>query len=184
MIALVALAVALTQREFRQPKVELPSVVAQDYRAYLSGNLPLTLLTADVKRMERFFVEQGVPFETRVFDLGMMSYGLLGGRTHLLAGRSSALFVYRGPNRQALICQMYRGGLSELPAPDERRENNGVTFLVYRKSGLTLVFWPEGPIVCVLVGEGDVEAIVQLAFAKAMRVTDAATSAEVAEVDR
>jgi len=149
---------------------ELPSEVAQDYRNYKTDKLPLMLKTEDVKEMEKFFSEEGIPFKTRVFELGMMNYRLLGGRTHKLITRMSAFFVYRGKGDDILICQMYPGRVTELPAGAVQRENNGIRFYVYRVKGLTLTFWQEGAVTCVLTSDIDPEELLQLAFAKAVKV--------------
>jgi hypothetical protein len=128
------------------------------------------LKTEDVKEMEKFFSEEGIPFKTRVFDLGMMNYRLLGGRTHKLITRKSAFFVYRGKGDDILICQMYPGRVTELPAGAVQRENKGIRFYVYRVKGLTLTFWQEGAVTCVLTSDIDPEELLQLAFAKAVKV--------------
>jgi hypothetical protein len=148
----------------------LPDVVARDFTAYRAGTLPLTLRTSDVAAVERLFVAGGAPFAMRVFDLGMMQYQLVGGRVHRLRGRPSALFVYRGPGDRNLVCQMYEGQLADLPRSDDVREHNGITFQVYRAGTTTLVFWQEGAVVCVLASDADVEAVIQLAYAKAIKV--------------
>jgi hypothetical protein len=51
---------------------------------------------------EAFFAPNGVAFPTRMFDLAMMGYHLVGGGTHALRGRPSALFVYRAAGGRAL----------------------------------------------------------------------------------
>ena len=149
-------------------KPALPELVAQDFRAYRTQQLPLDLTTADVKQMDEFFTTHGLPFSPRVFDLGMMQYQLVGGRTHRLAGQPSALFVYRGPAGEELLCQMFPGQVAQLPAGAERRENKGIEFFIYRKGGTTAVFRQEGTIICALVSDIAPEAVTQLAFAKAM----------------
>ncbi len=146
-----------------------PAAVETDFEAYRSGRLALALETADTRTMEAFFAANGIRFRTRVFDLGMMKYRLAGGRVHRLAGRPSALFVYLGEKEKALICEMYEGRMEELPPPGERREHNGFTFFIYRHSGMTAVFWQEGPVTCVLVSDIDSEEVIALAFAKAMK---------------
>jgi hypothetical protein len=65
---------------------------------------------------------------------------------------------------------MYEGSVSDLPDPIERRTNDSIDFYLHREGELTLVFWQEGGVVCVLVGDGDPEAVLGLAFAKAVRV--------------
>ena len=149
---------------------DLPSAVAQGYRDVRSGSLPLTLETPDVKKMEAFFAEGAVGFPARVFDLGMMRYRLLGGRVHALAGQRTALFVYRGENGQTVVCQMYLRGPA-LPDGAVTRQHEGIAFSVYQREGVTVVFWREGETMCVLAGDGASEAVIALAYAKAMKVT-------------
>jgi Putative zinc-finger len=148
----------------------LLSQMALDYRNYKADKLPLMFKTEDVKEMERFFTQEGIPFKTRVFDLGMMNYRLLGGRTHKFATRKSAFFVYRGKGDAILVCQMYSGRTSDLPDGAVLRENKGIEFYVYRMKNLTLVFWQEGAVTCVLASDIDPEELAQLAFAKAVKV--------------
>ncbi len=161
----VAVGVALLVRS-RQPT--LPAAVERDYQAILTEQVPLELVTDEVTRLETYFSTHGIPFQTRVFDLGMMNFHLVGGRVHRLQQRPSALFVYRGPDRRLLVCQMYAGRREELPPPAARRTNNGIDFFVYRVGDRTVVFWQEGPIICALVSDADSETVIQLAFAKAM----------------
>ena len=150
----------------RQPN--LPAVVAQDYLAYRTQQIALELSTADVKQMEAYFAGHGVAFNTRVFDLGMMKYQLAGGRVQRPGRAPRALFVYRGPANQQLICQMFAGQVGELPQGATLRENKGIKFYTYQTKGVTAVFWQEGAVVCVLVSDIPPEEVVQLAFAKAM----------------
>lgn len=153
---------------------ELLSEVARDYRNYKAEKLPLAFETGDVAELERFFSAGGIAFQTRVFDLGMMGYHLVGGRVHQMLNRPSALFVYRGKDNRILLCQMYpmsSGQALELPPTGAvLRENKGIRFHVYRVNGLTLVFWQEGAVTCVLTSEIDPEEVIQLAFAKAMKI--------------
>jgi hypothetical protein len=65
---------------------------------------------------------------------------------------------------------MYEGQVAALPPPAERRTNDGIEFLVYRDGDVTVVFWQEGEIACALAANGDPEAAVRLAFAKAVKV--------------
>lgn len=149
----------------------LPSAVAQDYRNYKAEKLPLMLKTGEVRKMEKFFSAGGIAFQTRVFDLGMMNYHLVGGRVHQLLKRQSALFVYRGKEGRILICQMYPGLVTELPPQGTiLRENKGIRFYIYRVNGLTVAFWQEGAVTCVLTSDIDPEEVIQLAFAKAVKI--------------
>ncbi|MGH9847469.1 MAG: hypothetical protein ACREEM_52925, partial [Blastocatellia bacterium] len=96
---------------------------------------------------------------------------LVGGRVHQLTNRQSALFVYRGKDNRILICQMYPGQVTELPSSGASlRENKGTRFYIYRVNGLTVVFWQEGAVTCVLTSDSNPEEVIQLAFAKAVKI--------------
>ncbi|MEO7165615.1 MAG: zf-HC2 domain-containing protein [Spartobacteria bacterium] len=145
----------------------LPASLARNYQAYEAQTLALEMTTRDVKQMEIYFHENDVRFATRVFDLAMMNYDLVGGRVQRLRGEKSALFVYRGKGNHPLLCQMYEGRPEDLPAGAIRREHKGIMFYRYQIKGLTVVFWPEGGVMCALVSDIAPEKVVDLAFAKA-----------------
>ena len=117
--------------------------------------------------MENYFDGHEVEFKTRVFDLAMMDYQLIGGRVERLRGQKSALFVYRGPRNHDLLCQMYPGKEEDLPRGAVRREHKGITFYRYQVRGLTVVFWPEQGVMCALVSDIAPVDVVDLAIAKA-----------------
>jgi anti-sigma factor RsiW len=152
------------------PSADLAGAVARDYAEYSIGSLELGLQSSDGAAVESLFARGGIAFRSSVFDLGMMQYRLAGGRVHRLRGRPSALFVYRGPDGRVLMCQMYEGLLADLPRTGDVREHHGVTFQVYRAGAITLVFWQEGGVVCVLASDAAPEAVIQLAYAKAVKV--------------
>ena len=147
----------------------LPDEAASDFARVADGSLALDESTPDAATLERFFESRGIPFRTRVLDLSMMGYGLIGGRVHSLWGRPAALFVYRGPDGDLLLCEMYRGTLEELPGGARRFEHGGIEFRAYRRGGATEIFWQEGDVTCVLVSGSPLEAVLPLAFAKAMK---------------
>ncbi len=152
---------------FRSSSV--PDSVADLYRAYASNALSLEVASTDPAELERY-LGRGLPFSTRVFDLGMMGFQLEGAKVQPLGGRDGALIAYRGADGRVLLCQMYQGSVRDLPEPLDRRTNDGITFHLYREGDATLVFWQEGGVVCVLAAEGDPESVLQLAFAKAVRI--------------
>ena len=164
-LAAAALALLLVS----QPRANLVDAVARDFAEYSNGSVTLDLRSSDGTAVESLYARGGIDFRTRVFDLGMMQYRLVGGRIHRLRGRPSALFAYRGPEGRDLVCQMYEGQLAQLPRSDDVREHNGITFQVYRAGSLTLVFWQEGAVVCVLASDAESEAVIQLAYAKAAK---------------
>jgi anti-sigma factor RsiW len=149
--------------------VDVPAELAQDFAAYRDGILTLEIVASDAKEVE-LYLEQHLDFDARVFDLAMMEYLPVGGRVHEAGGAPSALFVYRGPDGRILVCQMFRGRREELPAAGERRVNDGIEFQVYERDGKTVVAWQEGEVVCVLVSDIQREQVIQLAFAKAVKV--------------
>lgn len=148
----------------------VPAEVAAHFAQVRAGAIALDTATGDVAALEAFFRRVGIRFPTRVFDFGMMGYELAGGRVHSVAGRQSALFAYRAAEGRRVICQMYEGRLDELPAAAESVEHDGITFRVYREGSLTLVFWQEGGVVCVLASDGGAEEAIALARAKAVKV--------------
>jgi len=154
----------------RRPVADLPDAVERAYADYESGALRLDTATDDAPALQAFFARHGIAFATRVFDLNMMGYRLTGGRTHTLGLRPSALFVYRAAGGRELICQMYEGTLAHLPAGGEERTHNGIAFRIYRSGALTLVFWQEGAVVCVLASDAPTGEVIQLAYAKAVKV--------------
>jgi anti-sigma factor RsiW len=166
--AVVVAALLWTTRD--STSAPAPEEVAADFRRYTAGALSLDTRTSDPAALEARLEDAGLGFPARVFDFGMMAYRLTGGGVHRVGGRPSALFAYEGDGTLRLLCQMYAGTLADLPAPAERRANDGIEFLVYRDGDVTLVFWQEGPVVCVLAANGDPEAAITLAFAKAVRV--------------
>jgi len=144
----------------------VPADVSRDYAEYRAGRLPLERLTADAAALNAFFAQRNLGFPSRVFDLGMMGYRLVGGRVHHVGREPSAFFVYQGPAGQVLLCEMYEG---VPPAGTEDRLHDGIIFHVHRRGHTTLVFWQEGDVACVLVSDIAPEEVVQLAFAKAMK---------------
>jgi len=149
---------------------DLPSAVGRDFAAYRKAVLSLDTASGDGPTLERYFAWRGLAFRTRVFDLGMMGYGLVGARVHRLDGRPSALFAYRGVDDRTLVCQMFEGSVDELPRGGEAREHDGIQFRLFQEHGSTLVFWMEGSVVCALVSDIPREDVVQLAYAKAVKV--------------
>jgi anti-sigma factor RsiW len=145
----------------------LPQVVARDFRTYQNQKLVLELNTPNVKKLEAFFADHGLPFTPHVYDLSAKDYQLVGGRVQYLRQQRTEWVVYRGPNNQALVCQMYVGNVSKLPVGSVEREHRGKKFHVYQVKGVTMVFWQDRKVVCVLISDMPAENVVQLAFAKA-----------------
>jgi anti-sigma factor RsiW len=163
------LAIAIVGGVWWWQRAPTPDEVADDYVAYTQDEHALDYATQDTQALTRYFVDRGIRFRTRVWDLGMMQYTLVGGSVRSHRGRPSALFVYRGSGGERVICQMYLA-LPPSAGSSERRTHNGTDFTVHRRGDITLVFWQEDDgVTCVLASRGDADALVQLAFAKAER---------------
>ena len=132
--------------------------------------LPLTLVTGDPAALEQHFRDSGLSFRSRVLDLRMMRYELLGGRRHQVDGHPSALFVYRGLAGERVICQMFVAEILRFTARAAVRESGGMKFYIQRRGNITAVFWSEGNVVCVLASTMDSDSVIALAMAKAMKV--------------
>ena len=148
---------------------ELPLAVARDFVEYRRGALELERVTEDVAVIQDFFTDRALGFDARVFDLAMMGYHPVGGKVHSRGAGRSALFVYAREDGRPVICQMLLGDVRELPGGATRREHDGIEFFVYEREGVTVVFWQEGSVICVLASDIPGEDLVQLAFAKAMK---------------
>jgi len=151
----------------RDVDLDLPAQAARDLEAVGSRTLPLDAQVSDAAALERYFAESAGP-RVRVIDLAMMGIVLEGGVRHTLDGHQSALYSYRTPSGARLVCQMYEGRLADLPPSDEVREQNGFRFQIYTRGAVTLVFWQEGELVCVLASELPADDVIALAIAKAM----------------
>lgn len=147
---------------------DFPTAAVHDFDAVNAGKLPLQFQTADAAQLQAWFDSQ-LSIPSRVFDLGMMGYRLVGGRIDELRGRRSALFVYRRDEGGIVICEMFEGVTSSLPPGAERRQNNGIDFFVFQRDGATAIFWQEGEVVCVLASRINRDDVIALAYAKAMR---------------
>jgi len=163
-----AAAAGLATAIYLRRRLDIPDEAAASYVAYRKGEKSMEITAGDPAALERFFNER-LPFRTRVFDLAMMRYTLVGGRVDRLGGHASAMYAYDGPDDRHLLCQMYSGTLSELPPPDERRTQNGIAFQIYSRGPHTAVFWSEGAVTCVVVSDMPAADTIGLAFAKAMK---------------
>lgn len=134
---------------------DLPSRVAHDFLRVRDGALLVGLRTDDPATLEAHFADQGLPFPARVRDLRNKGYRLRGGRAHTLAGRPSALVVYRGPEDALLVCQTVSGAVSELPAPEEKTERGGLAVSTFHREASTQVFWQSGSTLNSCVSAGD-----------------------------
>lgn len=149
-----------------------PEPVEQAYAAFVAvrdDGQALERRTTDAATLERYFNEPARGPHIRVIDLAMMGWRLEGGSRRALGSAPSALYAYRSADHtDELVCQMYVGELSGLPAAQAIHRENGFEFHVYVRNGTTLVFWEEGPLVCVLAADLPTPDVLALAVAKAM----------------
>jgi anti-sigma factor RsiW len=146
---------------------DLADDVANNFVDFRDGRLTLAVSTQDADELERYFDRAEMNHDVRVLDLAMMEYGVDGGRV-LATDPPRAMFVYDGPGDVRLMCQMFLLAYAGLPDGGERRTHNGIEFVIYERQGVTLVFWMEGDVMCVLSSDIGREEVVGLAFAKAM----------------
>ena len=149
-------------------EADLASAALDAWRTVDSRPAVLEIRSSSAAELEQFFRGRALPFEARVFDLAMMGWQLEGARLHEVAGRRTSLWSYRSADGRLLVCLMFLGEMGELPEPDQRIEHEGRPFHVFRRAGRTIVFWPEGRVLCALVGEGNATEVIELAKAKAM----------------
>ena len=133
-----------------------------------AGTTPIEVRTDEPARLTKHVAVYGAP--SKVFDFGMMAFRLEGGTIHGTGRLATALSVYDGPGGIRLVCQMFHGRADELPLGSELRERNGVVFRIFERNGVTLAFWQEGDVLCVLASDVAREQLVDLAVAKAMKI--------------
>ena len=146
---------------------DFPSEVAQDYRKIRNGTLDLERYAQDPKELDQFFSRRGVPFSTQVADLRALHYRLVGGRIHQLINRRSVLYVYQGRSGEVLLCEMFVGDMTDLPSGGVLRECQRKKFMVCRDKTISLVFWQDGEMACVLASDIDSEQLFQAALLEA-----------------
>jgi anti-sigma factor (TIGR02949 family) len=150
-----------------RPQPDLVDDAARDFLSFRADSLPMEMHTDDRVALEQHLAGANFGFPVRVFDFASMGYNVAGGGVHQIAGRRSALFVYRSDADARVLCQMFAGSENDLGPPDVERENAGVRFSGYERNGVAMVFWVEGDMLCLLALAGDMEAAMQMAFAKA-----------------
>lgn len=167
-VAAAAALVLFVAGPWRQTVADPVDEAQAAYVSIRDGAAELALRTGDAVTLERFFTAAGSGPRVRVIDLGMMGWSLEGGALRRIAAQPSALYAYRSATGARLVCQMYPGRLPDLPVADETRAENGFEFRVYSRGGVTLVFWQEGDLVCVLAADLPAAEVLALAVAKAM----------------
>ncbi len=168
-VGLAAAAVLLLYLLWPRDRPDFVGAAASDFGAFRSATLALELVTEDPIALQSFFDRDEAAVRARVFDFGMMGYRLAGGRVLRFAGRDAVLFAYHGAEGRDLLCIMYRGEAGELPPGAVVHDREGIRFTAYQRAGVTLVFWQEGAVMCVLAANLPPEEAVQLAAAKARR---------------
>jgi len=153
----------------QRAEVAYPSAAIGDYEALRTGTVALQFATADAGELERALVQLELGFRPRVLDLAMMGWRLQGGRASELRGAKAALFSYVDSAGRVVVCEMYGGTLKDLPEGGERFERGGFSFVEYQERGVRAIFWAEGSVICVLVGELPSADLRALAIAKAMQ---------------
>ncbi len=98
----------------------------------------------------------------------MQGFELVGGRLHRVASRSSVLVAYRTSSGELVLCEMFLGSATKARHGAEVRRERGIEFFLHRAGRMTVVFWQEGRVTCVLASEGDAQALFRLAVAKAI----------------
>lgn len=164
-VAVVLLGLSMYWLRPRDPA----SALAQEFENVRQDRVSLPTITSDPVALQRYFDERGLGFDARVFDFGMMGLRLVGGAERDVAGRRTAIFVYRASDGRIVVCQMYEGRVPATTEAEVRRREDGLEFHVFDRDGRTVVLWQEGNVVCALVADGDRESAVQLAFAKGQK---------------
>lgn len=139
--------------------------VFADYAAVLKA--PAAFEVESAEALAHRWQQANLDFPVRVLDLSEIGVPLVGGAARALGGQPAAMALYQG--LEGLIaCWMFPGEEADLPPPLAEHERGEFRFKVYRRGDASLVVWREGDVLCALAAPGEVQQVLDLAFAKAM----------------
>jgi hypothetical protein len=160
LIVAIALTLLLRAPQSLDPALRLTS-------ALIDGEATLTLAESDLIAVENRLLARGADRPVRVIDLQMMGWSLVQADV-VNDPPQRTVFVYRHADGRVLICQMWRGSLSQLPRPVAVHRHREFAFQDYQHDTISMVAWEERGFVCVLGGRLPLDQIRELAIAKAM----------------
>lgn len=143
--------------------------LSDEWSEHAGATLPADLAVLDAVGLAERFAGAGLDFPARVIDLAAMDVKVVGGSTRSFDGRPATLVLYDAPFGR-MLCRMIHdpGRASIVPESPPALRENGFEFRTIEHAGLSLVFWHEGPVACVLVARAAVTELLALARAKAM----------------
>jgi len=142
--------------------------VAQDYVQYRNRQLTMEFSGENRASLARFMDQHGFPPHERMLELGSAEFRFAGWAIDALEQRPAIFLAYESSADKRILCQMWPGSLAELPRGAEiHAEGQTSAVYVYDVDSLTLAFWQEGSILCVLASDIGRDKLVELAVAKA-----------------
>jgi len=143
-LAIVGLAISLV----RDPG--LPAHVSEHYMRVAGGLVSPTIRIVDAASLSGP-MSASAPGAVRVPEIGGSGWRLEGGTHGELGGRPAATAIYRNGIGEFLVWHAVDGTTDELPLTADVRDFDGRRYFVHYKATNTLVFWQEGPRLCVIV---------------------------------
>lgn len=140
-------------------------IVADIFQGYEAGTRSMQFTPTSSKCIEDHLAGMGMTWNQNMIELE--GHRFTGGCITQTEDCDYATFAYRNDQNKLVTCQMFPGKLGKLPGHYEHRIQRGKNFMVARTDGLTMTFWQDGDMICVLSAEGDREAAIQLAVSKA-----------------
>jgi anti-sigma factor RsiW len=121
----------------------------------------------DPECLKKFLNDFGRSYDEAMLNVGMEGFVLENGVVGPLGDRPSAVMAYQHPDRQRIVCQMYEGQLEDLPEGGEVFGPSGLQVRIFRRGNVTMAFWQDGQLVCVLSSSVESGQLIQLALKKA-----------------
>jgi anti-sigma factor (TIGR02949 family) len=144
----------------------VPEIISV-HAATVSGDIALTLLSADVG-MVRQWLEQRLPFRPVIPRAAWGGFQLLGARTLSLSGQPAALLHFgRDDRRVSLVNLRDRRHLAGFST---RVELDGINFWIVIQGEYTLVLWSEHGQLYAMVSDDDVDESLEYARLCAQQV--------------
>ncbi|MFN8006788.1 MAG: hypothetical protein U0V70_07165 [Terriglobia bacterium] len=129
----------------------------------------MELKTPDAKEVESFFAKNGIAFHPEASGPLMVRYPLVGISLHQILGRRGTLCIYQKDANRFLLSEMFPGNAAELPDGALTCGKGPRQLYIYREDNVTMAFWQDGRLICVLASDNDVEELIQMALQKARR---------------
>ena len=141
------------------------TTVVEIFHTYQIGEMPLQFTLADPSCLEDHLAAMGMSFDPGMATLE--GYVYQGGCITKKPECDYATFAFVNEAKEVVTCQMFPGRLEKMTGTFEHRIQRGKDFMIAREGCITMTFWQDGDMICVISTDGNEEESIQLAVNKA-----------------